>query len=136
MLIHTVPTGLSGEPPEGPAIPVTLNPMLAPVRCLIPCDISNAVASLTKGEFTKTPVQTAAGWHVIQLMGMRDKAPPAFDDVKDRLGKIVVSKKFKLHSDEMLKTAKIDPPLATKEAPAPAAPASTPAPAPAPAPAN
>jgi len=92
---------------------------------------TNAVAMLKKGEFTKTPVQTAAGWHVIQLMNTRDRAPPAYDDVKDRLAKIVVSKQFKAHSDEMLKTAKIEPALTTT----PAAPASAPAPAPAAAPA-
>jgi len=100
---------------------------------------TNAVASLKKGEFTKTPVQTAAGWHVIQLQNTRDRAPPAYDDVKDRLAKIVVAKQFKLRSDEMLKTAKIDPPLSTMKVAAPAAPASpapAAAPAPTPAPAN
>ena len=97
---------------------------------------TNAVAALKKGEFTKTPVQTAAGWHVIQLQNTRDRAPPAFDDVKDRLAKIVVAKQFKLHSDEMLKAAKIDPPLSTMKVAAPVAPAPAAAPAPAPAPAN
>ena len=97
---------------------------------------TNAVASLKKGEFTKTPVQTAAGWHVIQLMNTRDRTPPAFEEVKDRLVKIVVAKKFKVHSDEMLKTAKVDPPLTTAQA-APVAPAApAPAPAAAPPPAN
>jgi peptidyl-prolyl cis-trans isomerase C len=97
---------------------------------------TNAVAQLKKGEFTKAPVQTAAGWHVIQLQNTRDRAPPAFDEVKDRLAKIVVGKQFKLHSDEMLKTAKVDPPLSTMKAaaPAPAAPAPAASPAPAPAP--
>ena len=102
-------------------------------------NFTNAVASLKKGEFSKTPVQTAAGWHVIQLMNTRDRSPPAFDDVKDRIAKIVVAKKYKLHSDEMLKTAKIDPPLASMKTATPApAPAAAPegAPAPAPAPAN
>ena len=84
---------------------------------------TNAVALLKKGEFTKTPVQTAAGWHVIQLQNTRDRTPPAYDDVKDRLAKIVVAKKFKAHSDEMLKTAKIEPPLTTVPVAAPAAPA-------------
>ena len=46
---------------------------------------TNAVALLKKGEFTSTPVQTAAGWHVIQLQNTRDRTPPAYDDVKDRL---------------------------------------------------
>jgi peptidyl-prolyl cis-trans isomerase C len=103
---------------------------------------TNAVAALKKGEFTKAPVQTAAGWHVIQLQNTRDRTPPAYDDVKDRLAKIVVAKQFKLHSDEMLKTAKVDPPLSAMKAGAPvvpapeAAPAPASAPAPAPAPAN
>src|SRR6187549_3700339 len=100
---------------------------------------TNAVALLKKGEFTATPVQTAAGWHVIQLQNTRDRTPPAYDDVKDRLAKIVVAKQFKLHSDEMLKLAKVDPPLSTMKVAAPAAPASpapAAAPAPTPAPAN
>lgn len=92
---------------------------------------TNAVALLKKGEFTKTPVQTAAGWHVIQLQNTRDRTPPAYEDVKDRLAKIVVAKMFKAHSDEMLKAAKIDPPLTTLPAPAaPAAPSPAAAPAP------
>jgi peptidyl-prolyl cis-trans isomerase C len=93
--------------------------------------ITTAVALLKKGEYTRTPVQTRFGWHVIQLQNTRDRTPPAFDDVKERLTQIVVGKKFKMYSDEMLKTAKIDPPLTTLPVAAPAAPA-----APAPAPAN
>jgi len=96
--------------------------------------ITNAIALLKKGEVTPSPVQTQYGWHVVQLENTRDRPAPAFDDVKERLTQIVVAKKFKTHSDEMLKTAKIDPPLATAPVAAPA-PASA-APAPAPAPAN
>lgn len=94
---------------------------------------TNAVALLKKGEYTKTPVQTQFGWHVIQLLNTRDRTPPAFDDVKDRLTQIVVAKQFKTHSDEMLKTAKVEPALTTL--PAAPAPGAAPAPAPAPAPA-
>lgn len=93
---------------------------------------TNAVALLKKGDFTRTPVQTSFGWHVIQLINTRDRTPPAYEDVKDRLTQIVVAKKFTAQSDEMLKTAKVDPPLANAAAPAPA-PATTPPPA---APAN
>jgi hypothetical protein len=63
---------------------------------------------------------------VIQLLGTRDRTPPSFESVQDRLKQIVVSKRFKATSDEMLKTAKIEPPLAGVAAAAP-----TPAPAPA-----
>ena len=40
-------------PPDGPATPVTLTATLAPVRCLIPRDISKAVCSLTAPCFSK-----------------------------------------------------------------------------------
>jgi peptidyl-prolyl cis-trans isomerase C len=98
----------------------------APNQMLKP--VSDAVALLTKGDFTKTPVQTQYGWHVIQLTNTRDRTPPPFDSVKEQLHQIVLSKKFKAHSDEMLKTAKIDPPLSNAPA-APAAPAPANAPA-------
>lgn len=98
--------------------------------------ITTAVALLKKGEYTRTPVQTRFGWHVLQLQDTRDRTPPAYDDVKERLTQIVVSKKFRMYSDEMLKTAKIDPPLTTLPVAAPAAPAAPAPAAPAPAPAN
>jgi peptidyl-prolyl cis-trans isomerase C len=98
-------------------------------------EFSDAVALLKKGEYTKTPVQTQFGWHVIQLQNTRDRTPPSFDSVKEQLSNIVMTRKFKAYSDEMMKTAKIDPPLAgapadaatTTPAPAPAAPAAAPA---------
>ncbi len=99
----------------------------APNRMVRP--FADAVALLKKGEYTKTPVQTQFGWHVIQLTNTRDRAPPAFDDVKEQLGQIVLQKKFKAYSDEMIKTAKIDPPLAGTAAAAPAPAAAAPAPA-------
>ncbi|HEU4778605.1 MAG TPA: peptidylprolyl isomerase [Steroidobacteraceae bacterium] len=89
---------------------------------------TNAVALLKKGEFTTTPVQTQYGWHIIQLQNTRDRTPPAFEEVKERLTQIVVAKQFKVHSDEMLKTAKIEPALTTLPAtPAPAAAPAAPA---------
>ena len=88
----------------------------------------DALALLKNGEVTKTPVQTEYGFHVIQLLGTRDRAPPAYDDVKERLSQIVLTKKFRTYSDEMLKNAKIDPPLAGIPAAAAAAPAPAAAP--------
>jgi peptidyl-prolyl cis-trans isomerase C len=88
-----------------------------------------AVASLKSGEYTKMPVQTQFGWHVIQLLGTRDRNPPTFDAVKEQLNQIVLTKKFKAYSDEMIKTAKIEPPLPTAPGAAPAAAAAPAAPA-------
>jgi peptidyl-prolyl cis-trans isomerase C len=83
-----------------------------------------ALAGLKTNEYTKTPLQTQFGWHVIQLLGTRDRTPPTFDAVKEQLQQIVLTKKFKAYSDEMMKTAKIDPPLPGQ--PAAAAPAAAP----------
>jgi peptidyl-prolyl cis-trans isomerase C len=96
---------------------------------------SDAVALLKNGEFTKTPVRTDFGWHVIQLLGTRDRAPPTFEAVQDQLKQIVMRKKFNAYADELLKTAKVDPPLASTAAAAPAPAPATPQAAPA-APAN
>jgi peptidyl-prolyl cis-trans isomerase C len=96
-------------------------------------NFSDSLALLKNGDYTRTPVRTQYGFHIIQMLGTRDRAPPAFEEVKERLGQIVMAKKFKAYSDEMIKTAKIEPPLpgtaaAAAPAPAPAAPAPAPAP--------
>jgi peptidyl-prolyl cis-trans isomerase C len=104
-------------------------------------EFGNAVGLLKKGEVTPRPVQTRMGWHVVQLLDTRDSSPPPFEEVREQLGKFVLTKKLTKSSDEMLKIAKVDPPLNTEAAkalaaaPAPAAQAPGAAPA-APAPAE
>src|ERR1700683_3283218 len=44
---HTVPTGLPGEPPSGPAIPETASDTFAPLTRSAPSAISRTVCSLT-----------------------------------------------------------------------------------------
>jgi peptidyl-prolyl cis-trans isomerase C len=46
---------------------------------------ANAAFALQPGQYTKTPVQTQFGWHVILCEGKRQAPPPAFDDVKDQI---------------------------------------------------
>lgn len=81
---------------------------------------ADAVATLKNGEYTKTPVQTGMGWHVIQLVGTREGNPPTFEGMKNDLNNAVLQKKFKAYSDEMIKTAKIEPALPGFPAAAPA----------------
>ena len=46
---------------------------------------AEALGKLKKGEYTKTPVQSDFGYHVIQLDDSRPLNPPAFDQVKPQL---------------------------------------------------
>lgn len=50
---------------------------------------SEAVAGMEKGTYTKQPVQTQFGWHVILLEDTRDAAPPAYEDLKDRIRTLI-----------------------------------------------
>ena len=54
------------------------------------------------------PVKTQYGWHVIKLVETRPLAPPDFEKVKDRVGQIVLGKKFKAYVDGLLAKAQID----------------------------
>jgi peptidyl-prolyl cis-trans isomerase C len=89
-------------------------------------NFADAVGLLKNNEITSAPIQTQYGWHVLQLLGTRDRPPPSFEGVQDQLKRILLTKKYRAYSDELLKVAKIDPPLANMPA---AAPAAAPAPA-------
>ncbi len=69
---------------------------------------SEAVAKLKKGEFTKTPVQTQFGWHVILLEDTREVQPPAYEDIKDQLRSIVVTKAVQKHLKALRESAKVE----------------------------
>jgi len=69
---------------------------------------ADAVAGLQPGQLTDQPVQSQFGWHVIKLEESRASAPPAFDDVKDRVRMIVQRKKLQTYLDDLRKGAKIE----------------------------
>ena len=47
-------------------------------------EFDKAASALQVGAYTKEPVQTQFGWHVIKVEDKRVKQPPAFDQVKDQ----------------------------------------------------
>jgi peptidyl-prolyl cis-trans isomerase C len=55
---------------------------------------AEAVAALKPGQYTKKPVHTQFGWHVILLEETRQAAPPAMSDVKDELTAMVEREKL------------------------------------------
>ncbi|TAN82702.1 MAG: peptidylprolyl isomerase [Gallionella sp.] len=46
---------------------------------------ANALTKLKKGEYTKEPVQSQFGWHVIRLDDARDLKAPPYEEVKPQL---------------------------------------------------
>jgi peptidyl-prolyl cis-trans isomerase C len=46
---------------------------------------ADAAFALKPGQYTKTPVHSQFGWHVIQVQGRRTAPPPALADVQDQI---------------------------------------------------
>lgn len=78
---------------------------------------SDAVAALEKGQYTKEPVQTRFGWHVVQLQDVRELPAPSFEQVRDRLREIVERRRVQEFLKELLEEAKIEKRPATGPAP-------------------
>lgn len=58
---------------------------------------SRAVEGLENGDYTKTPVQTQFGWHVILREESRENTPPTLESVRDRVSQQVKQNKFQAH---------------------------------------
>ncbi|MCW9023147.1 MAG: peptidylprolyl isomerase [Gammaproteobacteria bacterium] len=69
---------------------------------------SQAVAQMKKGSYSKTPVKTQFGWHVIKLEDTRKPEPPRFDDVKKQLQIVVQNQRLQEYIENMRKSAKIE----------------------------
>jgi peptidyl-prolyl cis-trans isomerase C len=53
-------------------------------------EFEKAALALEVGAYTKEPVQTQFGWHVIKVEDKRAKQPPAFDAVKDQIRSVLL----------------------------------------------
>jgi peptidyl-prolyl cis-trans isomerase C len=69
---------------------------------------SDATAALEKDAYTKEPVQTRFGWHIIKLEDTRESTPPPFDDVKGRLKMMLANQQLQQHIEQVKSTASID----------------------------
>ncbi|MDM9621553.1 peptidylprolyl isomerase [Rhizobium sp. S96] len=57
-------------------------------------EFEDAAFALDKGTYSKTPVKTDFGYHVILVEDKRDAAPPAYDQVKDQVRQLVMRDKY------------------------------------------
>ena len=65
---------------------------------------STAVGSLEEGAFTKTPVQTQFGWHVILREDSREAKPPTLESVRDVIKQRVEQEKLQEYLQELRAT--------------------------------
>lgn len=82
---------------------------------------SEAAAKLEKGSYTKEPVKTQFGWHIIILDDVRDTTPPAFEQVKPQLQAFMQKQRVQEYISGLREGAQIDIKLqepAAAEAPA------------------
>jgi peptidyl-prolyl cis-trans isomerase C len=68
---------------------------------------SKAVEGLSKGSYTKTPVHTSFGWHVIQLEDTRDVKLPPFEAVRSKVEQELQGKLANEYLSKLKKRAKI-----------------------------
>ncbi|MBK1694944.1 peptidylprolyl isomerase [Chromatium weissei] len=67
-----------------------------------------AIADMKPGTYSKTPVQTQFGWHVINLQDTRKAEPPPFEDAKPQLTALVQRQQLAEKIMEMRNKAKVE----------------------------
>jgi peptidyl-prolyl cis-trans isomerase C len=70
-------------------------------------EFSQAMVALKKGEYTKTPVKSQFGYHIILLTDTKPTNPPAFEQVKEQLGKKWLNDRWEQYEASLLGKAKI-----------------------------
>jgi peptidyl-prolyl cis-trans isomerase C len=69
---------------------------------------ADAMITLKKGEYTKVPVESQYGWHVIKLDDVRDLQVPPFDELKPQIQQSMQQKTIQSAITEVRAKAKIE----------------------------
>ena len=67
-----------------------------------------AASALDIGAYTKAPVQTQFGWHVIKVEDKRAQQPPAFEQVREQVRSLVFREQYFALVKELRAAAKVD----------------------------
>ena len=71
-------------------------------------EFSDAAFKLKKGEYTRDPVKSPFGWHVILLEDRRERKAPKFEEVKDQLAMQLSQRLIKEKLDSLKKNNKVE----------------------------
>jgi len=78
------------------------------VPSYLPPSFASAMTKLKKGEYTKEPIQSQAGWHIIKLDDIRNLKMPAFDELKPQMQQQLQQQLIKDLIAELRSKAKIE----------------------------
>lgn len=78
----------------------------APTQMVAP--FSEAVVKLEKGQYTKAPVKTQFGWHIILREDSKAQTPPPLEAVKEQLMPFLQREKVKAMIENLRKQAKVE----------------------------
>jgi len=70
-------------------------------------EFSKAIGTMKKGTYSKTPVKTRFGWHIIKLENIRTSTPPEYDQVKAKIRVHLKNKVLSKYVAELRQSAKI-----------------------------
>ncbi len=73
---------------------------------LVP-SFGNAMEKLAKGEYTKTPVKSRFGWHIIKVEDIKSQQAPAFNRVKEQIRNGLQNQQMQQYSSQLRAKAKI-----------------------------
>jgi len=71
-------------------------------------EFEQAAFALDVGAYSKTPVQTQFGWHVIKVEDKRAQQPPAFDAVQGQIKSLLLREKYFSEVEAARAAAKVD----------------------------
>ncbi len=69
---------------------------------------SKAAFALRKGDYTREPVQTRFGWHVIKVEDIKAAAPPSFAEVREEIRQKMTDEVIEKEMEGLRKGAKIE----------------------------
>lgn len=69
---------------------------------------ANALLGLKKGEYTKEPVQSQFGWHVIKVDDVRPLKVPSYEEIKPQLQQRLQQQSIKKAVDDLRAKAKVE----------------------------
>jgi peptidyl-prolyl cis-trans isomerase C len=71
-------------------------------------EFADAAFALKKGEFTKAPVKSQFGWHVIKVEDRRTGAPPSFEESREQLADEVAREVINQKVADLKKGAQVE----------------------------